>query len=272
MIKVEILSLGNELLIGRTVNTNATKIALELSKRGYFVTRETSLRDDEDQILLEFDQITKRGADILVITGGLGVTQDDMQLECIAKYTRQPLELNNQAEEWLKERLKQDELPDAVRKMILLPKESIALKNNAGAAPGVETRVGNQIWYSLPGVPREMIDILVNQILPRIDDLFGIQIMDELGFTAYGMKEPQVVSTISQAKLKYPEIHFKSHPKKDEQGSWLELHVTVFGDASEEIAEATKYWKSLIDDIPNVKTTDIHKIFDEAFVPEKFDN
>lgn len=232
MPQAEILCLGNELLIGRTVNSNATRISLSLSKIGFKVTRHTVLPDDIDEIVTGLKEIRDRKPDVLVISGGLGVTHDDIQLACLAKALNRPMIDDDFATSLIQERLNQHQrqMTDIIRKVCQVPKGSEALKNSTGLAPGVLTKVDNSLWFSLPGVPHEMASILEEEIIPRLAIAYPGLELEELGFDAHNIKEPQIVPIFAKLQDLYPQFTYKSHPKKDKEGYWLALHVYGIGD------------------------------------------
>ncbi|MFV2014294.1 MAG: molybdopterin-binding protein, partial [Candidatus Heimdallarchaeota archaeon] len=135
----EILWLGNELLIGRTINKNATKIALELTKIGFYVVRETTVRDDLNQAAITLNEIIQRSPNVILITGGLGPTHDDIQLEVISKTLIVDLVLNNEAVNMMTQKynIARNSLSKHMQKMATLPMDSTPLNNSQGVAPGV---------------------------------------------------------------------------------------------------------------------------------------
>ena len=122
----EILCLGNELLMGRTINKNATEIALELTKIGFYVVRETTVRDDLNQAAVTLNEIIQRRPNVILITGGLGPTHDDIQLEVISKTLIVDLVLNNEAVNMMAQKynIARNNLSKHMQKMATLPKDS----------------------------------------------------------------------------------------------------------------------------------------------------
>ncbi len=272
-INVELLCLGNELLIGRTVNTNATKISLELSKLGYFVSRHTIIRDDLNTIVEELQFIRARMPNILVICGGLGPTYDDIQLECIAQALGREIVLNDNALNMIENKLKDRniKLNDARKKMAMLPNGSIPLKNSVGTAPGVLTIVDNNYWISLPGVPREMNAILMEEVIPLLIDHFGKPGLVEYGFTVYDIPEAKIAHLSKSIMKKYPTVYIKTHPYRKKKRLWMNLHVYAIGKNQENVVkEASEFWKQEILKIGGT-ATEIKKVFVEDFEPEKYD-
>lgn len=267
----EILCLGNELLIGRTINKNSTEMALGLTKIGFKVQRETTVRDDLDQGVLVLNEIVHRQPDVILITGGLGPTHDDIQLEIVSKALSIDLELNDNAVEMMRIRynVSDKELSQYMYKMATLPKRSIPLTNSQGAAPGVETKVGGIFIYSLPGVPREMNAILNEEIIPRISNHFETKDkMIEFGFDLRGIGESRITKLTDRVREKYPEVGFKSHPKNDDTGYWLSLHTYKIGENDEIVREACQAWYDELNANYDVELTQIESIFVEGYEPE----
>jgi nicotinamide-nucleotide amidase len=267
---VEILCLGNELLIGRTLNTNATYLSHELSKIGFKVTHVITVRDEKDSIIQAIKWIETRKPDIVIVNGGMGPTHDDIQLETLAEAFKIELQLNDEAVGMLENRynLPKDEISDVRLKMAKLPKDSIPLHNSEGTAPGVETQQNSSIWYSLPGVPREMKAIFNEIILPKLKQDFELPELVELGFNAYGIGESMVEPIVMKILKKYPDVYIKSHPKNTEVGYWVALHLLGQGEFSrEQVKNATEeLYKEL--KLVAKRVTDITSLFNEHFVPE----
>ncbi|MCE7735821.1 MAG: competence/damage-inducible protein A [Candidatus Heimdallarchaeota archaeon] len=267
----EILCLGNELLIGRTINKNATEMALALTKIGIKVLRETTVRDDLKQAVEVLQEIVQRNPNIILITGGLGPTHDDIQLEIISKAFSMDLELNAAAVKMMKLRynLSEENFSRSMEKMAMLPVGSIALPNSQGAAPGVETKKEDIFIYSLPGVPREMNAILNEEIIPRISNQFNSDDrMIEYGFNLRGVGESRIIDITENVRAKYPEIGFKSHPKNDETGYWLALHTYKIGDEEKIVKDACQMWYNELKKAFKVELSNIESIFSEGFEPE----
>lgn len=267
----EILCLGNELLIGRTINKNATEIALALTKIGFTVTRETTVRDDIDQASEALNEIVNRKPDCILITGGLGPTHDDIQLEVVANALSLKLVLNEEAIAMMENRynvLRQN-LNDYMIKMATLPEESIALNNSQGAAPGVEIQYGATIIYCLPGVPSEMNAILQEEIIPKLISHFQpVTGMIEFGFSVRGVGESRIVEITDKVRSKFPNVGFKSHPKNDDTGYWMDLHVYMTGSNEKLVKNACRTWYEELNTNFKVKLSPIRSIFSSDFDPE----
>lgn len=271
----EIIALGNELTIGRTVNSNATKISLELTKIGIDVIRHTTIRDVPGEIIATIKEAFSRQPDIIVLTGGLGPTHDDIQIENLATALDLELVYNDLAMSMITDRYKKigKNMPTMVKKMAKMPKGSTPLRNSAGTAPGVLLDYKRVLSISLPGVPREMMAILKEEVIPFLIERFGGREMIELGFEVYNVGETQIVPFTKLVMDEFPEFFYKSHPKKiikETTQLWLSLHIYTFGvEKMERLEEAADLWKSKIDTLTDARTTEILPVFSSEFVPEE---
>lgn len=267
----EIFCLGNELLIGRTINKNANEIALELTKIGLEVQRETTVRDDLHQASQALKEILVRKPTVIVITGGLGPTHDDIQLEVIAKALNSTLELSDLAVEMLEKRYHKPRSEIAVNqlKMAHLPKGAIALHNSEGSAPGSMIKYNGTLIFSLPGVPREMRAILTQEIIPNIINIVkpGTRLY-EFGFSAYDIGESKLEEFTVKAMAEYPDVGFKTHPRKDDNMYWVQLHAYKLDVNDDRVKSAIEMWYNLIKDKYEVKMTEISPIFTSSFQGE----
>jgi len=166
---IEILCTGDEILTGKTVNTNYSYMATRLSDLGLSVHWGTTVGDDRDALLLAFRQAAER-ADAVIVNGGLGPTVDDLSQEVAAEAAGCELVLH---EEWLKRMeeffLKRARtMPPNNRKQAMLPATAEFIDNPIGTACGFAVTIGKARFFFTPGVPREMRKMLDEQIIPRL--------------------------------------------------------------------------------------------------------
>ena len=152
--KAEILAVGTEILLGDIINTNAQFISKELALLGIDVYRQEVIGDNEDRLLEAIGEIFQR-SDILICTGGLGPTEDDLTKETICKYFNADLELHEESLAELKNYYK---------------KESKVLSNPNGTAPGMILEKNDKVAIILPGPPREMKPMFLNYVKPYLKD------------------------------------------------------------------------------------------------------
>jgi nicotinamide-nucleotide amidase len=165
----EILTIGDEILIGQIINTNAVWIAQQLNQIGIKVVHMASVADDEAAIINAFNSALLR-AEFVFITGGLGPTKDDITKKTMAKYFNVQLVLNedvlNDVSSFFLKRGK--ELSTLNRNQALVPAGSLVIRNPNGTAPGMWLQKHNTVFISMPGVPFEMKALMTDFILPKI--------------------------------------------------------------------------------------------------------
>lgn len=166
-IKAELISIGDELLIGQVVNTNASWIASELNKNSISVSRITVVSDDEEDI---FTSINDSKADIIITTGGLGPTKDDITKGVLAKIFNSSMVFHEPSYNHIVEifGLRNYPITEVNRNQALIPENCIPLPNTYGTAPGMWFEKDNKIVVSLPGVPFEMKTLVVDEVIPRL--------------------------------------------------------------------------------------------------------
>ncbi len=258
-VKAEILSMGNELLIGRTVNTNATWICQQLAKRGVSVVRVTMFRDVEEEAVEVIKEVLKRKPRYVFITGGLGPTFDDIQLLCVAKATGKTLVKNQEALKLVKnfyEKLGY-KMNEAREKMAFLPEGAEVIPNPVGAAPGSKLEINGTIIFSLPGVPSEMKAMMKETILPEIEKEMkerGLELV-VFAFYVWNIPESEISSLVSHLVKQYPQINFKTHPKGHEGKPKIDFQIYGFTDDPMKLMELMKEIKMQVEaTFPDAKT------------------
>lgn len=167
--KAEILTIGDEILIGQITNTNSVWIAQQLNMIGVKVVHMASVGDSEDEIVQAFDAAAKR-ADFVFITGGLGPTKDDITKKTFAKYFETTLELDKDVLENVDSFFTKRgrELTEVNRQQAYVPKGCTVIKNQYGTAPGMWMKKNNTVYISMPGVPYEMQAMVSDILIPKI--------------------------------------------------------------------------------------------------------
>ncbi|MCP8304201.1 MAG: nicotinamide mononucleotide deamidase-related protein [archaeon] len=235
----EIISVGNELLNGKTLNTNAHWLAKAITELGGFVRRCTVIRDDVEEISSAVRESMERGVDWLIVSGGLGPTYDDKTLQGLAKALHRELILDEDALKMVKKKyeeivghglLKRVELTPARMKMATLPKGSKPLPNPLGTAPGVLLKEGRMNILCLPGVPAEMKSIFKESISPIIEERRK-GFYHEKSVHITGIVESELAPLIEEVLKSHPSVYVKSHPKGRKEGvSKIEIQVTTTAD------------------------------------------
>jgi nicotinamide-nucleotide amidase len=172
--QAEILSVGTELLLGDTIDTNASTISRALAEMGVSLTRRVTVGDNRERLLDALRSAASR-ADLILTTGGLGPTPDDLTKECIAEAFGDRLIEDPQAAETLREFFARRGIPFAQsnRKQALLFESGFGLPNPNGTAPGAVMEKERLIVICLPGPPREMIPMLENSVVPYLRRKLG---------------------------------------------------------------------------------------------------
>ncbi len=167
--RAEILTIGDEILIGQITNTNSVWIAQKLNLMGIKVAHMASVSDDKDAILKAFNDAQQR-SDFVFITGGLGPTKDDITKKLFAQYFNTILELDETVLAHVKSFFDKRgrEMNEANRQQALIPKGCFVIHNQSGTAPGMWFKKENTVFISMPGVPYEMKEMMTNIILPKI--------------------------------------------------------------------------------------------------------
>ncbi len=219
---VEVLSIGNELLMGKTVNTNASWIADRVTRLGGLIRRITVIGDDLDEIASALKEAALRGAKLIITTGGLGPTHDDKTMEGIARALNVPLELNEEALRMLEAKVRVR--APQVRKMAYLPRGAEPLQNPVGAAPGALVKLGEASIVALPGVPSEMKAMFELHVEPLIKE--GVEeAFYEAEATLIGIYEADLAPIMEEVLKRDPTLYIKSHPKLEGGVSIIKLHV-----------------------------------------------
>lgn len=172
--KAEILAIGTEILLGDIVNTNAQFLAKELATLGIDVYHQSVIGDNEERIIESFEKAFER-CDLVITTGGLGPTQDDLTKELGAKYFKKKLVLHEPSLEWIKKYLniKDEDVVEANKKQAYYPEDSIILPNLNGTAPGSIISENNKILIILPGPPREMKSMFNDHVKKYLEGMTG---------------------------------------------------------------------------------------------------
>ena len=172
-IRAEILTIGDEILYGQIVDTNSQWISEQLSLAGIKTIRKTTVGDVREEILSSFKEAESR-VQIILITGGLGPTKDDLTKPLLAEYFNSPLKMDNESLAEVKKFFEKrgSELTGLNRKQAELPEACQKITNRMGTAPGMWFEKEGKVFVSMPGVPLEMKTMMTEQIVPRLRDFF----------------------------------------------------------------------------------------------------
>lgn len=170
--KAYLISIGDELLIGQTINTNVSFIGNILSGHNISIIKSTVIGDTQKAILNELD-FAFAAADLIICTGGLGPTHDDVTRSAVVDYYKTELVLNTDVLEDIRTFVirRGRELKKNHEEQALVPKISVPLRNENGTAPGIWIEQNEKILVVMPGVPNEMKSMMVNHVIPRLDEI-----------------------------------------------------------------------------------------------------
>ena len=247
----EILSTGDEIRSGAIVDTNTAYIARELGRVGINVRRHVCVGDDKRVLCDVLKEISGR-ADLVIVTGGLGPTDDDVTTEAAADAAGVALVENDTALEMVKAffQSRHREMNPFGQKMALLPKGSEIIKNRSGAAPGFILEIKKCRFYFLPGVPFEMEIMMAEEVLPHILK----QKDSETGFfpvrtlSSFGVPESQANGLLKEFGAKFPEIALGF------RAIFPEVHIKLYGkgtdkhEIEQKMAAATKWVADILGD------------------------
>lgn len=194
----EIITIGDEILIGQIVDTNSQYIGTELNKIGVSVYQISSIQDEKQHILNALKEAESR-ADIVIITGGLGPTKDDITKKTIATYFKDNDWVNYpEVYENIKRLFKRVNHPvnDVQKYQALLPSKATLLENRFGTAPGMWFYENNTVFVSMPGVPYEMKGLMKYEVLPRIQEQFKLPFIIHKTVMTYGQGESVIAERI----------------------------------------------------------------------------
>jgi nicotinamide-nucleotide amidase len=241
---LEIICIGNELLIGKIVNTNASWLAKRATSLGVSVKRITVVADTIEEIATAFCDALERKPTFVISTGGLGPTFDDKTFQGIAKALNRKLSVDEEAlgmikakyKEYAKTRnLPEGEMTPPRVKMATIPEYSKIIRNPVGTAPGIRVDVGASILLALPGVPREMEAIFEESIKPRLLEAGGNVTFYELSIYLENIMESVLAPLIDKVMADNRPVYIKSHPKGKENKPYMELHLSIYGESSENL-------------------------------------
>ncbi len=194
----ELLTIGNEILIGQITNTNSVWMAQELNKIGVSIVHMSSVADEKQAILKAFDDASRR-ADIVLITGGLGPTKDDITKTTFCEYFETELVID---ENVLKDvtgffSKRNREVTDINKKQAEVPKGCLVIRNKNGTAPGMWMEKNNTIFVSMPGVPYEMKGMVTDDVIPEIKKRFTLPFIYHKTILTQGIGESMLAEMIS---------------------------------------------------------------------------
>ena len=203
----EIITIGDEILIGQIVNTNSVIISKQLNQIGIEISQITTISDNKNTIVSTLKNSEKK-ADIIIITGGLGPTKDDVTKEALCEYFGDILVENKEVLKHIKcffsKNLSQSKVNAKTKNQALLPSKAKILKNKLGTAPGMWFEKNNKVIVSLPGVTFEMETLMKEEVIPKLRDAFKYPYIIHRTFITYGIIESILAEKLSDWEKNLP--------------------------------------------------------------------
>jgi nicotinamide-nucleotide amidase len=227
MLLSEIITIGDELLIGQVIDTNSAWIAQRLNEIGIKVKQITSVSDDQAHIIQALDNAKTR-AEIILITGGLGPTKDDITKKTLCSYFNTGLKFDEASYEIIESifRSRGRDVTEINRMQALVPENCSVLLNHNGTAPGMLFESDGKIFVSMPGVPSEMKGLMENKVLPLLKQKFPLVPIVHKTILTQGIGESTLSEKISAWEDNLPENMKLAYLP---EAGMVRLRITAFG-------------------------------------------
>ncbi|MBA3675001.1 MAG: competence/damage-inducible protein A [Chitinophagaceae bacterium] len=200
-----IITIGDELLIGQVIDTNSAYIAKELNKAGIFVKRRVAVGDNENDILAALDEESQH-AEIILLTGGLGPTSDDITKPLLCKYFNGKMIVNEAALEnvkYLFEKVFKRSITEVNLKQAEVPNVCTVIQNKSGSAPGMWFEKDEKIFISMPGVPNEMQGMMID-VIEKLKSRFKLPVIIHKTLLTAGIGESLIAEHIKDLESALP--------------------------------------------------------------------
>lgn len=203
--KAEIITIGDELLIGQTLDTNSAWIGAELSSTGFDIHRKITIHDNRSDILQALSDASGK-SDVVLITGGLGPTSDDITKQTLCEFFNTRLVMNDEVLRMVEDMMTRRNFPmnENNRRQAEVPESCMVLTNTAGTAPGMWFEKGETIFISMPGVPVEMKYIMNRHVLPALKKRFASQVIIHRNIMTYGTPEARLAEILTDFEAALP--------------------------------------------------------------------
>jgi nicotinamide-nucleotide amidase len=249
--RIEVVTIGDELLLGYTIDTNAAHLARTLAAEGVEISRRTTVGDTADEIASGVREALDR-AGAVITTGGLGPTSDDLTKPSIAALFGRGMVLDEAHLAWMEERFRtlfQRPMPAANRQQAMLPEGARTLQNNHGSAPGIWLEDDRGRWVAmLPGVPREMRGMLGDTLLPLIRERLGDdrRVVRSRTLRTTGLGESFIADRVATLDGGVGDVGLAYLPNAEGTDLRLTVRNTASDDADRRLGEAAERLRSVI--------------------------
>jgi nicotinamide-nucleotide amidase len=244
--KVQIITIGDEILIGQIVDTNSAWMAQQLNANGAQVVRIESIGDEYEEIQQTLDR-SIANADVVLITGGLGPTKDDITKKALADYFNTEMEFHPESFERIVKIFERwgRTTTEAHRQQCYMPKNAELLFNKMGSAPGMWFEHKNTVIISMPGVPYEMKYIMKYGVIPRLKERFPMQGILHRTIRTVGEGESRIAERIEDIESALPQhIKLAFLPSL----GTVRLRLTAKGKTEEELAADIQHYSQQIEE------------------------
>ena len=261
----EIITIGDEILIGQIVDTNSAWMASQLNNIGIRIKQISSVSDDRGHILTALAEAAKR-ADVILITGGLGPTKDDITKKTIAEYFNVGMVENKEALENVYSIFAKYNRPmlDVNRTQALVPENCEVILNNNGTAPGMWFNEGGKIYVSMPGVPHEMMYMMEESVIPKLKSTVKLPSIIHKTILTVGEGESYLADRIADIEDALPPyIKLAYLPKLGQ----VRLRLSGYGgDEAQLKAEVNDFAARITDRVANVVAAEEDITIEEAIL------
>ncbi len=245
----EIITIGDEILIGQIIDSNSAWIAEQFNSIGIRVKQITSVSDDETHINSALDEASKR-ADLIIMTGGLGPTKDDLTKKALCRYFDTRLVFNEEVFRHIEKIFTHRKFPmlDSNRKQAELPENCTIIQNKKGTASGMWFVKNDRHFISMPGVPFEMKAMVSESLIPLFRSKFKLPVIIHRTILTYGIGESFLAEKIKDWEDKLPSNMKLAYLPSPE---YLRLRLSIYGEDEIPMRESIiKQEKSLHEIIP----------------------
>jgi competence/damage-inducible protein CinA-like protein len=221
-VRTELVAVGTELLIGQIANTNARWISERLAELGIDVLHHQVVGDNADRVVASIRLAASR-SDVVIVTGGLGPTQDDLTRPALAEAAGATLARHPEIEDELRERfrIRGREMPDANLAQADVPEPGRYIRPERGTAPGLVVSVGDATVYAVPGVPSEMREMMLGTVLPELAEREGPSSLVSRTLRCYGLAESRISELLEDL------FHATANPSVAYLAGGGEVHVRL---------------------------------------------
>ncbi|MDR1743965.1 MAG: CinA family nicotinamide mononucleotide deamidase-related protein [Dysgonamonadaceae bacterium] len=204
--KIEIITIGDEILIGQIVDTNSAWMASELTDAGFEIIGITTVGDSAEAITAAIDRSFSR-ADVLLLTGGIGPTNDDMTKNTLCRYFNTSLVFSNEVLENIRSIFthRNVQLNELTRNQAFVPKNARVIQNKVGTAPVLWFEREGKVLVSMPGVPFEMKTAMTKDIIPRLSDRFRMETYLKQSYLVSGITESALALLLTDFEKELPQ-------------------------------------------------------------------